>query len=127
MEDRRHDDHPHPPPDVPERRVCSDTICDAARNKWFEDTLLPKLRMEFIKMLVGTVLTLWGVFWYINRNAITEHQLEAVKLFESIPHHESDMSKIEMQIEGMKVDFRATRDDIISRLDRNLSEIKAKK
>jgi hypothetical protein len=100
-------------------RRCSDAECRDARELWVKETLLPQLRIDFAKMLIATVLTLWAVFFYINRNAITEHQLEAMKLFITAPQHSADVQRIESRLDSLERSMREVGD----KLDRNLLAI----
>jgi hypothetical protein len=113
--------------DFTERRKCSDNECKEARQEWFKESLLPQLRAEFAKLIIACVLTLGGVFMFLNRSAITSHELSDTRTYVSIPQHSVDMARIETQMQELKVEFRAASKDIIERLDRNYSDPLRKK
>ena len=74
--DRRHEEHPHPPPGCPEQRSCSGDECRGSREEWFKQSLLPQLRADFIKIIIATVLTLWAAISYTTHTQIMGHELQ---------------------------------------------------
>ncbi len=121
--ERRHDEHPHPPPGQPEQRECSDKECRAAREEWVKTSLLPQLRSDFIKILIATVLTLWAAIAFTNHAQIMSHELQDVRMFVTADQHKSDMQQLRADMSGLQEDFKVTKEEILLRLDRNLTEI----
>ena len=127
MNERRHEDHPHPPPEIPERRKCSDSECRNARDEWFTEVLLPKLMIRFWVGIGITVTAMAGLFFGMQSAALTAHELKLVALFESKDAHKEDVSRLNLKIDSDQAAITHAMNEIINRLDRNLAEIQEQK
>ena len=116
--ERRHEDHPHPPPGIAERRACSDRECMEARNRWFTEELLPKLMVRFWVGIATTVVALAGVFMYLSDAAITRFELKAKSLYEAQDTHDKDMTKIEQKLEENRAELSHSMQEIITEIRR---------
>ena len=144
--DRRHEDHPHPPPGAGERRKCSDLECMAARTAWLDETIWPaladklgareekillRIRIETAVMIGMTVIFCAGVFAWFDKSSMTSHELDTTSKYVSIPAHTASIARIEASIAELRQtvisSLAANKDEILSRLDRNLVEIKERK
>ena len=121
--ERRHDEHPHPPPGCPEQRKCSDTECREARDLWFTEVLLPKLMIRFWVGITLCVGALSGVFFYMQSTALTAHELKLVSLFETTLAHDKDVARLDVMVSQGQAEVVHSLNKLIDRVDRNLSEI----
>jgi hypothetical protein len=116
VEERRTALDPHPPPGCPERRNCSDPECRKARKDWFEEEVLPKIRIQIWIAIFAAVGACSGIFLYLNDSSITKHELKVKDIYETQEHHNRDMSEIRTAVDSLG-------DRIISMLDRNYRAI----
>ena len=101
--DLRHDDHPHPPEGVPERRMCNDKVCRQGLKDWFDETLLPNLTIRFwigIFIAVGAVS---GASWFVTEAALVRFELKLKGEYESVGTHRQDIAEIKQSIKDLDI------------------------
>lgn len=121
FEDRRISLDPHPPAGMIERRHCSDHECMQARQKWFEETLLPRLTNHFWRGISVTVVSLSAALFFIVRALINQHTLEVERIYDSkfvkTEIYKEDLRRIERKVESLEETITDSLQDVLKQLE----------